>query len=256
MEANEGMQMTEREKAEKVFHDKIFSQHSHGPSHYSLNPTFHIFLKMMELLGDIKGKKILECGCGNGWVTAELAYAGGSVHAFDISSEAVKSTKDFLARKNLGKDCLIEVKSAESIDYQDNTYDIVLGFAILHHLDLDKTIPEIHRVLKPSGIAIFAEPLEGNPFLRLYRKLTPQYRTPDEKPLVVREFASHLQEYASFTHHEFYLTALFPLFVSNFKLFRSASKLLKSCIKFDEYLFRNFPFLKKWAWYSILVIKK
>jgi SAM-dependent methyltransferase len=55
--------------------------------------------------------------------------------------------------------------------------------AILHHLDLETAYAEIARVLKPHGRAIFLEPLAHNPFINLYRTLTPSLRTPDEQPL-------------------------------------------------------------------------
>ena len=52
----------------------------------------------------------------------------------------------------------------------------------MHHLDLKKALKEIHRVTKKDGYLIFKEPLGTNIFFQIYRKLTPNARTPDEKP--------------------------------------------------------------------------
>ena len=246
----------ERHSEEEKFHDKKYTNSISDPAHYSLNPTYNIFLRMIDSLKDIKEKKILECGCGTGWITAELSALGGKVYAFDISNESVKATKKFLAKKDLGANCIIEKKSLENMDYEDATFDYVVGFAILHHVDLNKAIPQIYRVLKPSGTAIFAEPLASNPFLNLYRKFTPQYRTPDERPLSLKEFPSYIRDFNGFSHEEFYLTALIPLFLSNFKILGISSDLLKHFVKLDSFLFKKMPFMRKWSWYSILKFQK
>jgi len=49
--------------------------------------------------------------------------------------------------------------NAEELKFADDYFDIVCGGAILHHLDLNKALSEIARVLKPDGKAIFVEPL-------------------------------------------------------------------------------------------------
>lgn len=83
----------------------------------------------------------------------------------------------------------------EQLNYPDGFFDIAVGFAIIHHLDLNLAIPELYRVLKPGGIAYFAEPLGGNPVINLYRKLTPQYRTQDEEPIDLDKLSSLLYQF-------------------------------------------------------------
>jgi ubiquinone/menaquinone biosynthesis C-methylase UbiE len=245
-----------RYEQEEDFHDNKYTNEDSDPGHYALNPTYEIFLRMIDSLKDVKGKKILECGCGTGWITAELAALGAIVYAFDISNESIKATKKLLLENNLDKYCIIEKKTAEGMDYPDEIFDYVFGFAILHHVDLDKTIPQIYRVLKPSGTAIFAEPLESNLFLNLYRRFTPQYRTRDERPLNIHAFSTRLINFSKFTHDEFYLVTLLPLFLSNFKCFRITPKLIKYFHRFDQFLFKSLPFTKRWAWYSIFRFEK
>jgi SAM-dependent methyltransferase len=241
-----------RLQSEESYHDKAYSQQGGGPAHYALGPTYYIFKQMLADLGDVSDKHILECGCGSGWITVELSALGGKVTAFDISGESVKSTLQFLDKKDLRKNCVVEKKSAEDLDYPDASFDIVLGFAILHHIDLNKVIPHIHRVLKPSGYAIFAEPLGCNPFLNIYRKLTPQYRTPDETPLRLDEFSNYLKDFKYFAHREYYLLSLIPLFLTNLKFFKLKPQGLQRFMALDSWLFNRIPFLRKWAWYSIL----
>ena len=71
--------------------------------------------------------------------------------------------------------------------FADNTFDLVYGDAILHHLDLDTALPEIKRVLRPGGRIVFREPLGVNPIAKLVRWLTPAARTSEEQPFRRRE---------------------------------------------------------------------
>jgi len=248
--------LTSRHASEEEFHNLKFKEHSH-PAHYKFNPTARIFFKMKEMIGDITGKRILEYGCGDGWVTAQLAAMGGIVDSFDISRKAVELTTLLLYRKNLGRACTVRKMPAEALEYPDNTFDIVFGFAILHHLDLTKAIPELHRVMKPSGCAYFAEPLGVNPAINLYRRLTPQHRTVDEHPLKCKDLLYYTRRFESFSHEEFYLTALLPLSISYIPILnRFTTSLLDRLIKLDTILLKKFPILGMLAWYTIITLKK
>ena len=68
------------------------------------------------------------------------------------------------------------------LDFPDATFDLVIGYGILHHLDADVALSEIRRVLKPGGRVLLQEPLADHPLLRLFRRFTPDARTEDEAP--------------------------------------------------------------------------
>ena len=85
---------------------------------------------------------------------------------------------------------------AHDLQFDEGTFDLVIGNGILHHLDLDVSTNEILRVLKPNGRAVFLEPLSANPLLMVFRWLTPKARTEDESPLSRNElnrFHNHSQ---------------------------------------------------------------
>ena len=67
---------------------------------------------------------------------------------------------------------------AHHLDFPDESFDLVFGRAILHHLDFETAIKEVKRVLKRGGHAAFAEPLGDSPFAKLFRLLTPRAYTP------------------------------------------------------------------------------
>jgi len=197
-----------RQESEMAFHDRKHSGKKHK-DYYDLGVTNIIFDRVMEKIGDIVGKKALDFGCGTGWQTKVLASKGAEVWAFDISGEAVERTKDLMKSLNLLDRIHVDKMPAEKLKYEDNEFDIVLGNSILHHLDLDLTTKEIHRVLNKGGKAYFLEPLGHNPVINLYRKLTPKLRTQDEKPLRFEDFSLFRTRFYRFEHEEYYFLTLF-----------------------------------------------
>jgi 2-polyprenyl-3-methyl-5-hydroxy-6-metoxy-1,4-benzoquinol methylase len=250
--------LEERLEREARFHDEKYGKGDElYPKHYAVGPTQYVYKEMRGMLGDIRGKRVLEYGCGEGWITRDLARMGAQVSAFDVSPQAIENTKKVLAADNLSDSATLEVMPAEALTYPDSYFDVAIGFAIIHHLDLEKALAEMRRVLKPGGVAWFAEPLGTNPAISLYRKLTPQYRTVDERPLVLSELPALLKDFKSFEHREFYLTALGALALvylpGGMKIFPSLSAGLH---KLDATLLRAMPRLGSWAWYTVVKVVK
>ncbi|MGH9421277.1 MAG: class I SAM-dependent methyltransferase, partial [Thermoanaerobaculia bacterium] len=92
-----------------------------------------------------------------------------------------------LAAATPGLKMHFETADAEDLPFGDASFDRVCGCSILHHLDIDRALREVRRVLRPGGVAIFYEPGAYHPGARLYRRLTPQHHTPDEHPLTTRD---------------------------------------------------------------------
>ena len=81
------------------------------------------------------------------------------------------------------------VVNAEALDVEPGSFDFVCGLGVIHHLDLDASLSEVARVMKPSAGALFIEPLGHNPVINLYRRRTPEQRTVDEHPLVMDDLS-------------------------------------------------------------------
>ncbi|MCC6720754.1 MAG: class I SAM-dependent methyltransferase [Bacteroidia bacterium] len=118
--------------------------------------------------GEIKSTdKILEIGCGTGLFTGKVLELTGAtdITAIDISPELLEIAKlkyptpEFI----LG--------DAMKLEYPDNTFDVVFGSSVLHHLDMEKTCKEIYRVLKPEGRIAFAEPNMINPQIAIQKNV-------------------------------------------------------------------------------------
>jgi len=249
--------LNSRHKLESDFHDRKYGHGDGYPRHYTVQPTYPIYLRMMDMVGDPSGKHVLEYGCGEGWITKDLALKGAFVSAFDISAEAVHRTCEILASVGIVNQCSISQMGAEQLEYPNHSFDMAIGFAILHHLDLDLAIPELYRVLKPGGVAYFAEPLGGNPFINLYRRLTPQYRTEDEKPLDLKALDLLLTQFSQVEHSNYYVTALAAIALTYLPFGRRFYPLFNErLMKLDDKLLRCFPTLGRLAWYTILKLRK
>lgn len=95
--------------------------------------------------------KILDVGCGTGALLGELSKYG-DVRGLDFSPLAISFCKE----RGLNN---VDQGDATNIKYQDDTFDLVLALDILEHIPDDKkALFEIHRVLKPGGIAIIFVP--------------------------------------------------------------------------------------------------
>jgi ubiquinone/menaquinone biosynthesis C-methylase UbiE len=99
----------------------------------------------------------LELGCGTGFFTLNLKLAGvlDEGHVTDLSPGMVEVAKRNAA--SLGFDVEGRVADAERLPYNDNTFDLVVGHAVLHHIpDVEQAFREVLRVLKPGGRFVFA----------------------------------------------------------------------------------------------------
>jgi SAM-dependent methyltransferase len=116
-------------------------------------------------LVDIRGARVLELGCGAAHMTRLL------VERFGAHSVLATEVDRIQHEKNLRTDDLPQVRfaigGAEAIDAADEEFDLVFMFKSLHHVPIDmmdRSLGEIHRVLRPGGAAWFTEPVYWGPF--------------------------------------------------------------------------------------------
>lgn len=125
------------------------------------------------------GREVLNLGCFEGEETVKFrSYGAKRIVGIDISEKAIEIA---IARHSQVAE--FHVMDGHRMAFGDETFDMVTGRAILHHLEFQTAVREIHRVLRPGGYAIFVEPLGDNPVAKLIRAVTPRARTADERPL-------------------------------------------------------------------------
>jgi 2-polyprenyl-3-methyl-5-hydroxy-6-metoxy-1,4-benzoquinol methylase len=96
---------------------------------YPLEYAYH-------LLGDLRGRRILDFGCGSGANAVQLAHRGAQVWALDISEDLIRLAQRRLAVNGRAGTAQFIVASAHELPFPDASIDVVFGIAILHHLDL------------------------------------------------------------------------------------------------------------------------
>ena len=122
---------------------------------------------LLDRLGD---PRCLEIGAGRGTFTEAVLEARPHlrVTAIEISPRQVELATSRLQRfPNLD----FRVGDAGRLPCPDRSMDAVFGFSILHHVDLESTLAEMHRVLRPGGMIWFSEPNMLNPQIAIEKNV-------------------------------------------------------------------------------------
>jgi SAM-dependent methyltransferase len=113
------------------------------------------------------GMTVLELGCGAGHFTQELARSGADVVAIDVSPDLLQ-----IARTNCGApNVKYQIENAYELSYDDAVFDSVVGSSVLHHLEIEKALRDVYRVLKPGGTIFFTEPNMLNPQIAVQKNI-------------------------------------------------------------------------------------
>lgn len=155
-------------------------------------------------MGDLRGKRVLDLGCGSGDAALYFASRGAESCCCDISQGMTD-----LVRKRAGMNNLTlhaETCGAESLSFPDNHFDYVYAHGVLHHVaDRQLAYRDIRRVLKPGGAVYAVEPLKGNPAIWIYRLMATKMRSDDEAPLSVGEVKNLARHFTDCRAQSFWL---------------------------------------------------
>jgi SAM-dependent methyltransferase len=113
------------------------------------------------------GITVLELGCGTGYFTQELARSGADIVAIDVSPELLEIARSNCSAPNVQ----YQIQNASALSYSDAVFDSVVGSSVLHHLEIEGALHEIHRVLKPGGTIYFTEPNMLNPQIAIQKNV-------------------------------------------------------------------------------------
>ena len=258
-------------KEEEIFHDNwakkinlndlCVLQAFEGP----VSPEYNFAIGV---LGNLKGKRVLNPGCGAGEEAVYLAKMGANVFAVDLSSCMLRVAKKLARKFKVENKIKFEKINAEKTRFKNESFDLILGNSILHHVNIEDSASEFNRVLKRGGKAVFIEPLFYNPIINYYRRIANLVRTPSEHPLKFSDIAIFKKYFKSVNHYEF---QLFTLIIFGYfflierirpnqdrywkKIIREGGRYAKAfnCLfLIDKILLKFFPFLRRFCWVTVI----
>jgi SAM-dependent methyltransferase len=232
--------------SEREFHDRRFMD---GDSRVDQLKYYWAIARGAERYTDVvkqlaAGAEVLEYGCGAEALAPQLATLARSVHAIDISEQAIARARE----QSQSSAVTYAVMNAMDLEYENASFDLICGSGIVHHLDTAVCAREISRVLRPSGHAVFWEPLGLNPIINAYRLLTPSARTPDEHPLLPRDMRLLRDHFSCVDLQFFGLTSLAAV---PFRAMSRGLRLRTTLEGIDHALFR-LPGVRFLAWYALI----
>lgn len=220
--------------------------------------------------GDVKGKRVLDYGCGSAEGGVYLAKLGASVVGMDVS-EGMLAAARRLANHH-GVEIETRCVTSDVIPAANDEFDLIYGNGVLHHAPLDTAIPELARVMKPGGTGCFLEPLPYNPLINVYRRIAKEVRTADERPLSFGDIEGFRRHFGEVSHREFWLTTL-AVFLKFFaidrvnpnkerywkKIYTDEDKLrgfFPPLRSFDDWVLSRLPALGRLCWTTVITLRK
>jgi 2-polyprenyl-3-methyl-5-hydroxy-6-metoxy-1,4-benzoquinol methylase len=221
-------------------------------------------------LGEIKGKRLLDVGCGLGEASVYFALLGADVTASDLSQGMLDATTRLAKANNVS--VKQHVASAEDMQLPPEAkFDIIYAGNLLHHVDIEETITRIKPHLAVGGMFVSWDPLAYNPAINVYRSMATDVRTPDEHPLKwcdIRLFHKHFRNVET---RYFWLTTLIIFVIMALAQRRNPNKerfwkvvvqegdtwswLYRPLEKADRLLLAIFPPLRLLCWNVVIVCK-
>lgn len=210
-------------------------------------------------LGDLHNKRVLDFGCGEGNIAAQMGLLGAQVTGIDISPELIQ-----LASLRAELDQLegrVELRASDILESAPDaeTFDFVICTDALHHVDWCAVVPILYRCLKPGGKLIAKEPVSLCPYLQSVRDRLPieKVASPGDRQLTEKDIEDIRRFFPATQITYFNLFGRFSRFLPNVNridqghLFTKATMI--ALLGLDWVLIRIFPFLRRFYGEVVIV---
>ena len=146
-----------------------------------------------QLLGDLRGRRVLDVGCGEGSNAVLMARFGAEVLGIDVSPGSIALCHRRAELDGVAQRTRFTCAPLDTVELPAGCFDVIWGDGVLHHLipELDTVMEKLTRWAKPGALFVFSEPVCLSPWLRRLRMNLPIHTdaTPDERPLEASEMA-------------------------------------------------------------------
>lgn len=209
---------------------------------FALEYAFH-------LLGDVRGKTVLDLGCGHGENIVPLLARGARVLGIDISPDLIAIAERRL--HDSGLEAAVCVGSAYDTGLPDESIDLIFCMALIHHLDIKLARDEMWRILRPGGLVILKEPIRFSKTYARLRSLLPAKEdiSEFEHPLTHEELDTMIRPFT--VEGTRYFRLPFVPLISEILRFES-----KAASKASDWCLRHLPRLDHYATTVVTRLKK
>lgn len=240
---------------EARFADQAYARHAHN---LLLN---HIFYKKYaepqhdwdwrqygaKLLGSVKDCRVLDYGCGQGEEATYLAKMGATVTAIDISPVGIQLTKERAKLNGVGDRVSAMLMRCDPTEFPNESFDVIHGFGILHHIGLQIGMMEIKRLLKPGGRGLFFEHMGNSKTIERLRPKEKDY-TKGERPVTWKEIQEIRPEFSRLVTRPFHIAS---------RLRKRVQVLNRPVVKrVDHAVLSALPFMRYFASGMVIYLEK
>lgn len=207
------------------------------------------------LMGDLRGKALLDYGCGMGEESVYFAKLGAHVTGIDISEVGITLLRRRAAHHGL--DIRAFEMQCDPTSFPASSFDLVHGMGILHHVGIDIGLAEVWRLLRPGGAGVFLEPLGDHPAIEAAKRflMTRARFLARFDPVTEHESNLTWPEIASATRR-FSRAAAYPYHLL-YRLKRFLPKSVYNAVRrFDHGLLTMAPGLRRYAGAVVIQVVK
>jgi 2-polyprenyl-3-methyl-5-hydroxy-6-metoxy-1,4-benzoquinol methylase len=263
----------DRKQAEESFHDEWAASEDVTKIDVRQRNTACTAPEMRHLraaLGDLRGRTLLDVGCGLGEASVYFALEGATVTATDISPGMCDAAQRLAAAN--GVTLTTHISAIEDLGLGSRQFDIIYTGNTLHHADIPAMLDNVLPHLKPDGVFASWDPVAYNPIINVYRALATEVRTEDEHPLRLRDVRAITGRFESAEVRWFWFTTLLIFILMAVVQLRSPNKerfwkkvideadrwawLYRPLEKLDRVLLVALPFLRPLCWNVVIVARR
>jgi SAM-dependent methyltransferase len=200
-----------------------------------------------KLLGRVKGCRVLDYGCGQGEEAVYLAMMGAHVTAIDISPVGIRLTKERARLNGVDDRVTAMLMRCDPTEFPSESFDVIHGFGILHHIGLRTGMKEIKRLLKPRGRGLFFEHMGNSKLIERLRPKEKDY-TKGERPVKWKEIQEVLPDFSLVMARPFHIAS---------RLRRRIQLMNRPVVKrFDHAVLSALPFMRHFASGLVIYVEK
>jgi len=200
-----------------------------------------------KLLGSVEGCRVLDYGCGQGEESTYLAKMGAHVTAIDISPVGIELTTERAKLNGVGDHVHALLMRCDPTEFPSESFDVVHGFGILHHIGLKIGMMEIKRLLRPGGRGLFFEHMGNSELIERFRPKEKDY-TKGERPITWREVEEMRPEFSRLVARPFHIAS---------RLRKRIHMLSRPVVKrVDHAVLSSLPFMRHFASGLVVYLEK